>query len=139
MNRFQARKLAFQMIYAMQFQPDIPPAELFAASVTDRGITEEIPYLQNVFYGVCREWESLDAAITAHLKAGWKLERLAKVTLSILRLAVYEMQAVEDVPFEVAIDVAVDLAKEYDAEGAPAFINGVLNAIAEEKGYKTNA
>ena len=139
MNRHQARKLAFQMIYAVDFQQDVPPAELYHASVTERGITEELSYLQDVFYGVCTRMAELDELIGAHLKAGWKLTRLAKVTLAILRLATYEMLSVADVPFQVAISQAVDLAKEYDEESAPAFINGVLNAIADAKGLKTQA
>lgn len=139
MNRYQARKLAFQMIYAMEFQQDVPPAELYAASVTDRGITEETDYLQKVFYGVCTESETLGALICDHLKDGWKLSRLAKVTLAILRLATYEMLYIDDVPTEVAINEAINIAKEYDSESAPAFVNGVLNAIADARGLKTNA
>lgn len=136
MNRHQARKLAFQMIYAMEFQKETPPAELYTASVTDRGITEETDYLTDVFYNVCGRLSELDELINAHLKEGWKLSRLSKVTHAILRLATYEMLSVADVPFPVAISEAVQIAKEYDEEQAPAFINGVLNAIADTKGLK---
>ena len=137
MNRHQARKLAFQMIYALDFQQDTPLAELYAASVTDRGITEELTYLEDVFYNVGGQLSELDELISAHLKQGWKLSRLSKVTLAILRLATYEMLSVADVPFPVAINEAVQMAKEYDEESAPAFINGVLNAIADTKGLKS--
>ena len=137
MNRHQARKLAFQMIYALDFQKDTPLAELYAASVTDRGITEELTYLEDVFYNVGGQLSELDELISAHLKQGWKLSRLSKVTLAILRLATYEMLSVADVPFPVAINEAVQMAKEYDEESAPAFINGVLNAIADTKGLKS--
>ena len=139
MNRHQARKLAFQMIYALEFQQDTPLAELYAASVTDRGITEELSYLEDVFYNVGSQLSELDELISAHLKQGWKLSRLSKVTLAILRLATYEMLSVADVPFPVAINEAVQMAKEYDEESAPAFINGVLNAIADTKGLKSKA
>lgn len=137
MNRHQARKLAFQMIYALDFQQDTPLAELYAASVTDRGITEELPYLEDVFYNVGSQLSELDELIGAHIKQGWKLSRLSKVTHAILRLATYEMLFVADVPFPVAINEAVQMAKEYDEESAPAFINGVLNAIADTKGLKS--
>ena len=139
MNRHQARKLAFQMIYALDFQQDTPLAELYAASVTDRGITEELSYLEDVFYNVGSQLSELDELIGAHLKQGWKLSRLSKVTHAILRLATYEMLSVADVPFPVAINEAVQMAKEYDEESAPAFINGVLNAIADTKGLKSKA
>jgi len=58
--------------------------------------------------------------------------------LTIMRLGTYEMLYMEDIPFSVSINEAVNLAKKYDHDKAPAFINGVLNAIADEKGLKQN-
>ena len=61
----------------------------------------------------------------------WKTKRMSKVDLAILRLAVYEMKWDEDVPTGVAINEAVELAKKFSGEGAPAFVNGVLARLAE--------
>ena len=65
---------------------------------------------------------------------GWKLSRMNKVDLSILRLAVYEMKWDDDIPEGVAIDEAVELAKKYSSDDGPAFVNGVLAKLAEKKG-----
>ena len=67
---------------------------------------------------------------------GWKENRLSRVSLSIMRLCVYEMLYRPDVPFSVSINEAVELAKRYDHDKAPRFINGVLNAVAEQEGLK---
>ena len=70
---------------------------------------------------------------------GWKTSRMTKLSLSVMRLATYEMQYCEDIPFTVSINEAVELSKKFDDEKAPAFINGVLNGIAEELGLKDTA
>ena len=73
----------------------------------------------------------LDAAIERHCRA-WKLDRLSKVDLSILRLAAAEMRYMEKIPYKVAVNEAVELAKKYSEEKAPQFINGILRAMAED-------
>ena len=85
--------------------------------------------------GVAEKKDELDALISESAQK-WRLERLSATSLSIMRLATYEMLYVEDVPFSVAINEAVELAKTYDHDKAPKFINGILNAIAEKKGLK---
>ena len=67
---------------------------------------------------------------------GWKLSRISKVSMAIMRICVYEMLYVEDVPFNIAINEAVELAKKFDYDKAPSFINGVVNKIAENEGLK---
>lgn len=69
---------------------------------------------------------------------GWKTERMTKVSLSILRIAVYEMRFCKDIPFSVSINEAVEMTKKYDDEKAPSFVNGILNGIAENLGLKTS-
>lgn len=73
----------------------------------------------------------VDALISAHLSAGWKITRISRISLAILRVAVYEMKYVEEVPVSVAINEAVELAKKYSTDDA-SFVNGVLGAIAKE-------
>lgn len=75
--------------------------------------------------------EAIDARISSHLSAGWKISRISRTALAILRVAVYEMEYVEEVPVSVAINEAVELAKKYSADDA-SFINGVLGAVAKE-------
>ena len=73
--------------------------------------------------------EKIDAMINEHT-TGWKTTRMNKVDLSILRLAVYEMQMDDDVPVKVAINEAIELAKRFSGDEGPAFINGVLGKLA---------
>jgi N utilization substance protein B len=75
----------------------------------------------------------LDELISKHSK-GWALERIAPLERSIMRTAIYEAQYEEDVPVEVAIDEAVELAKEYCGADAPGFVNGILGAALAEQG-----
>ena len=88
-----------------------------------------------VFFVVMNELETIDSKISENAK-GWKLERLSKVSLAIMRICVYEMLFCEDIPFNISINEAVELAKKFDYDKAPSFINGVLNKVAENEGLK---
>lgn len=85
-------------------------------------------YIVDAVYGTIAMAEDLDKSITPHLR-GWKLERLARIDLVILRLAAYELKYRSDVPIKVVVNEAVELAKRYGGDGAPPFINGVLGAL----------
>lgn len=74
----------------------------------------------------------LDEYIASNLKSGWTIPRLSKVTLALLRLAIYEMKYVDDVPTGVAINEAVELCKKYATESDASFLNGVLGSISKE-------
>ncbi len=73
----------------------------------------------------------IDEKISSHLSKGWKISRISRISLAVLRVAVYEMQYVPEVPVSVAINEAVELTKKYSADDA-SFVNGVLGAIAKE-------
>jgi N utilization substance protein B len=89
------------------------------------------PYTRRLVLGVSERGPQIDEMLGRHLK-GWTLERLAPLERSIVRLAVFEMLAVEDVPAPVAIDEAVELAKRFASLEAAALVNGVLAAVAAE-------
>ena len=78
--------------------------------------------------------EEIDEKIAENAK-GWKKERIARISLAIMRLCVYEL-LFSDVPRAVAINEAIEIAKTYDTDDAPAFINGILNTIAKGIGNK---
>ena len=80
----------------------------------------------------------LDAAIERHCLA-WKLDRLSKVDLSILRLAAAEMRYMEKIPYKVAVNEAVELAKKYSTEKSSKFINGVLGSAARDAGVPADS
>ncbi|MGE5408358.1 MAG: transcription antitermination factor NusB [Syntrophothermus sp.] len=107
----------------------------YQRDVTGRPLEELIagarPLTRELAEGVDAEREELDDLIEAHAR-GWTVDRIAPLDLNVLRVAAYEIEH-ELVPLEVAIDEAVELAKEYCGAEAPGFVNGVLGAIARER------
>jgi len=110
---------------------------LYQRDVTGRPLEELIPrdasaFTKELIEGTESEREALDAVIERHA-VGWTLDRIAPVERSILRVALHEMQSRADVPVEVAIDEAVEAAKELCSADAPKFINGILGAAQRER------
>ena len=135
MNRRQARENVFYLVFEKEFQKDNTTAEELFQTAIDIGVIEYDEYTESVFYGVISELELLDSKIEENSK-GWKLDRLSKITIAIMRICVYEMLFCDDIPFNISINEAVELAKKFDYEKAPSFINGVVNKIAEKEGLK---
>lgn len=108
----------------------------YQRDVTGRPLTELVaesrPFTKELAEGVEAHKANLDAAIARHAK-GWELDRIAPLERNVMRVALYEIEHDEDVPTEVAIDEAVELAKEYCGVDAPGFVNGVLGAIVREQ------
>jgi N utilization substance protein B len=110
---------------------------LYQHDVTGRSLTELIPrdasaFTKELIDGTDRERPELDALIERHA-VGWTLDRIAPLERSILRVALHEMQSRDDVPAEVAIDEAVEAAKELCSADAPKFVNGILGAAQRER------
>jgi N utilization substance protein B len=107
----------------------------YQRDVTGRPLEELIadvrPLTRELAEGVDAEREELDEVIAAYAK-GWTVDRIAPLDLNVMRVALYEIEHGE-VPFEVAIDEAVEIAKEYCGADAPKFINGILGAIIRER------
>ena len=110
---------------------------LYQREVTGRPLEELIPrdasaFTKELVEGVDRERDGLDAVIERHA-VGWTLDRIAPLERSILRVALYEMQSRDDIPTEVAIDEAIEAAKELCSADAPKFVNGILGAAERER------
>jgi transcription antitermination protein NusB len=110
---------------------------LYQHEVTGRPLDELMPrdasaFTKELIEGTERERADLDALIERHA-VGWTLDRIAPLERSILRVALYEMQSRADVPDEVAIDEAVEAAKELCSAEAPKFVNGILGAAERER------
>src|SRR5690349_22335057 len=107
----------------------------YQLDVTGRPLAELIadarPLTKELAEGVDEHREELDETIAAHAK-GWTVDRIAPLDLNVLRVALYEIEE-EMVPYEVAINEAVEIAKEYCGAEAPSFINGILGAIVRER------
>ena len=123
MRRTDQRRAAVVALY----QHDLtgrPLDELVEPGATD--------FTRELVDGVALEREELDALIERH-SVGWTLDRIAPLERSILRVALYELLHREDVPVEVAIDEAVEAAKELCSTDAPGFVNGILGAVQREE------
>ena len=122
MSRRTARKHAFLSLYQSDVtgQPIGPTLERWRRH---RGELEE--YAERLSRGVEQEKETLDALL-GEVAVGWPVHRMSAVDRTILRLALYEMLYVEDVPAEVAVNEAVELATGFSGEEAPQFVGGVL-------------
>ncbi|MCH5273397.1 MAG: transcription antitermination factor NusB [Lachnospiraceae bacterium] len=92
---------------------------------------EDAEEVKKRFYEVCSHRDEIDAMIT-EATSGWRLERIGKVELTLLRLALFEMRFDEKIPDKVAINEAVELAKKYGADASSGFINGVLAKLVTE-------
>ncbi len=91
------------------------------------------PFTRQLAHGTAEREGDLDAEI-GRLAKGWELSRIAPLERNIMRVALYELRHREDIPAEVAIDEAVNLAKEFCGADAPKFVNGILGAAAAELG-----
>lgn len=134
MKRSEAREWAFKLIFESQFHTELTFEEIYSNAENIDGF-EKDPYIQTVFEGVQVSWAELDELIGKYSE-GWASDRISKTSLSILRLSVYEMKNLDDVPVNVSINEAVELAKKYDDDAAPAFINGILNTLSKAENYK---
>ncbi|MDE6376946.1 MAG: transcription antitermination factor NusB [Ligilactobacillus sp.] len=130
-SRHDTRKLAFQALFALNSNPDALPQDVYEALLEDEETTTVPAYLPELVEGVLTHQSELDAKIDQHLSSNWTLARLNKTDLLILRLAIYEMFYVDndDVPAKVALDEALQLAKEFSDDKSRRFINGVLSNL----------
>lgn len=96
---------------------------------------DDVTYIQHKFQSTLEYLEEIDSLIES-VSEGWKLKRMFKVDLAIMRLAVYEMKYDEEIPVSVAINEAVEIAKKYGQDSSPSFVNGILAKVADviEKG-----
>ncbi|WBY64820.1 transcription antitermination factor NusB [Thermocaproicibacter melissae] len=133
MNRTKSREQAFILTFERSFSHDTIE-NIIDVSETSHSIHIE-EFAEKLAQGVEDHEAELDEVISKYIR-GWTMNRLSRVSLAILRLAIYEMKYEEDIPVSVSINEAVKLAKKYGgAEDAP-FVNGVLGSAAKEAGNK---
>lgn len=130
MNRRKAREQVLFLLFETEFHPDETPEQVMELAREARDM-EENDYVKTVYLGVREHREEIDGIITRH-SHGWKTGRITPLSLSAMRLGIYEMLYVEDVPPVVAINEAIELVKTYDDEKMRAFVNGVLNGVKDE-------
>lgn len=132
MNRSSMRELAFKVVYGMEVQKEYNKEQLeLFVNENDIQDKDAIEYLNSIYDGIEEHKEEILKLISENLKKDWTVERISKVNLAILKIAIYEIKY-KEIPFKVAINEAVELAKRYGDEAAPIFVNGVLASIVRD-------
>ena len=137
MSRRTARKHIFNVIFQSEFNQEIELKEslaMYREEFEDYEQGDE-NFIETELKGILEHKSEIDDAINNYAE-GWSVERIAKVDIAILRLAVYEILFAEDIPNRVAVNEAVELAKEFSSDKSPSFINGILGKVvlsSEEK------
>jgi N utilization substance protein B len=127
--RSKARKRALDVLFAADLRGESAIEALDAAIADGDGPTND--YTETLVRGVVAEQERIDALLTEHA-TGWTLDRMPGVDRNVLRLGVYEMLYVDDVPDAVAVSEAVALARDLSTDESPTFVNGVLGAVLRQ-------
>lgn len=135
MDRRSLRENAFKMLFESEFRKEESSDALYADALEMLEI-EDDAYLNKLYFGTVTNKTELDDIISRNAK-GWKTSRMSTTSLCIMRLCVFEMKdCADEIPFAAAINEAIELAKKYDEDSAPKFINGVLNSAAVDLGLK---
>ncbi len=136
MNRREIREAALCMVFDYSFHNEgegDEQLELYLDNFQDKdkkNISDELrndAYFTKVYFGVISNLGELDDIISSHSKR-WSSARISRVSRSILRLALYEIKYMDDIPTQVSINEAVELAKKFDSDESYTFINGILGA-----------
>lgn len=146
MTRTMAREIAMHLVYELEFHDELPE-ELLEAVFNDQyyprlaeetSLYQEKPnakqmqYIETCVRGVYVKKQEIDAVIEKYA-SGWKVGRISKVTLAVLRLAIFEICYVEDAPTGAVINEAVEIARRYEEEDKVSFINGILGSFARDR------
>lgn len=125
-TRSEARIEAFKLIFQTEVNNDDIDF-LFEHLLNENPKSlDNIDYIKTAVLGVISKKDELDEDIKNNLTSGWKLDRITKVSLAVLRLAIFEIKYIDDVPTNVAINEAVEIEKKFDNPDNSAFVNGVL-------------
>lgn len=129
MTRKQAREEAFILVFEKVFN-DCAVEEILEIAAEAREL-EPDEYIKKVFMGVYENVEEIDGMISENA-VGWKIERISKTALCILRLAIFEILYMDDIPASVSINEAVEIAKKYASVEDASFINGILSTVLKK-------
>ena len=127
MTRSEEREQAFILIFEKAFNPDVPEEDLIGYAV-EAQLMEPTVFSSFLFKQVYEKLQEIDSVIETYA-IGWKKERISKVALSVLRLAICEILFVDSIPSSVSANESVELAKKYATAEDASFINGILGSF----------
>ena len=130
MSRREEREQAFALLFERLLHRE-PMAEL----IDGAGLARDFvlgDFTRQIVFGVEEQEDSINQIIESHI-TGWTLNRLSKVTVALLQLAIFEIEYIQEIPYKVSINEAVELAKEYGGKEDAPFINGVLGSVVKDR------
>ena len=127
MSRTEMRELAFKLLYSLEVQNTVDLDEQIDLYIQEEKIENEaiVEYIKDIVYGINKNSDEITSIIKSCLTEKWTIERISKINLTILKLAIYEMKY-KEIPFKAEINEAVELAKKYGEDSSSKFINGAL-------------
>ena len=133
MGRHEQREQVFKLLFRVEFNlPEDMPEQvrLFTEDNEEVPLQKDAEYIQARFNGILEKLPEIDKLLNEHAE-GWNTQRMGKVELTVLRLAIYEIVFDKDIPDSVAINEAVEIAKTYGQSASGGFVNAVLAKIAK--------
>ncbi|OGO76180.1 MAG: transcription antitermination factor NusB [Chloroflexi bacterium RIFOXYC12_FULL_59_14] len=131
-SRTRARGLALQVLYEVDMA-NHPPVEVYQSRLEEMPLSDELAeFARQIVFGVLPRIPDLDLMIAKYAPE-WPLDQVAAIDRNILRMAFWEFAVQRETPLKVAINEAVELAKQFGSDSAPRFVNGVLGSLAEHK------
>ena len=133
MKRSAIRELTFRLIYSLEIQKteDLEEQIELYLECNEVEDDEAKEYIKDAIFGINEHIEEIQELIEKNLKADWKIDRISKIDLSLLKLAIYEIKY-KKIPYKVAINESLELAKKYGEETSKNFINGILASVVKE-------
>lgn len=131
MTRREEREQAFILLFEKSFSNETELSEIYDLAIENE-IVSDSEFVKTLAFRAWENLESIDAVIEKYAK-GWKLGRISKVALAVLRMAICEMLYFEDIPVGVSINEAVELCKKYAAKEDASFVNGLLGSVSKEE------
>ena len=133
MKRSAIRELAFRLTYSLEIQKTKNLEEQIELYLECNDVNEEEAkeYIRDAIIGITENEDEIKKLIEKNLKADWNIDRISKIDLSLLKLAIYEIKY-KEIPYKVAINESLELAKKYGEENSKNFINGILASIVKE-------
>ena len=133
MSRTEMRELAFKLVYSLEVQHDENIEEQIELYIQENDIEklDVIDYIKDIINGISYKSKEIEEIIKKCLTEKWTIERISKINLSILKLAIYEIKY-KDIPYKAEINEAVELAKKYGEDTSSKFINGALASAVKQ-------
>ena len=134
MKRSAIRELAFRLIYSLEIQKPENLEEQIDLYLECNEVEEDEAkeYIKDAVFGIKENINDIQGLIEKNLKADWKIDRISKIDLSLLKLAIYEIKY-KKIPYKVAINECLELSKKYGEESSKNFVNGILASVVKEE------